>query len=265
MDAFAPLAGRLAQLRGRLGACVANADGRELFARDPDALYPAASVIKLPLLMALHAEAARGAVSLTERVPLGPTADGTGVLRHLSDVADASLRDLAMLTAIVSDNSATNRLIERVGMERVNACLDAWGCPRSRLRRAMYEREAKGENEMTPRETARLLALLVRGELVDRATSDTVLDLLARNTDASRLRRYVPGGVWFPHKEGNVDRVRNDAGIVRVEGTVIVAGFCRDLESDVDGDIALGLLGWCAYRAAGGAGADLPPALERVV
>ncbi len=261
---FEALARHLERVRGRVGVVVEDADGAVLFERRADELFPAASVIKLPLVMALYAEAAAGRVDLDERAAVGTTVDGSGVLRHLGGVGDLTLRDLATLAIIVSDNTATNPLIDRVGAEVVNSHLDRWGCPRCRLRRAMYDVAARSrglENEMTPRESARLLRLLVRGEVVDRATSDSILAILAANQDDARLRRYLPDGVWAPNKSGVIDHVRNDVGVVRVTRTVIAAGFAKELASEPEGEAILGVLGWCAYRAAGGAGEGPPPGL----
>jgi beta-lactamase class A len=265
MDDFAPLLRYLDRSAVRMGAIARDLEGRELLACDVETAYPAASVVKVPLVMALHAEAAAGRLSLDERVPVGAPVDGSGVLRHLRDLREVSLRDLARLTVIVSDNTATNRLIERVGMETVNGYLDSWGCRESRLRRAMYDFEAarRGrDNVMTPRDTARLFGMLVRGELVDRATSDALLAVFAGNQDESRLARYLPTGTDVAHKSGYIPGVRNDAGVIRVERAVIVAGFCRDLAEEARGDIALGVLGWCAYRAAGGRAGAPAPMLE---
>ncbi len=190
------------------------------------------------------------------------------MLRHLADVAELSLRDLATLTVIVSDNTATNRLIERLGFDVVNRYLDAWGCPATRLRRAMYDGERKRlgiENVMTARETVRLLGILARGELVDRGTSDAVLGVLARTQDELRLRRYLPDGVWVAHKSGWDAGIRNDAGVVRGSRPVLVAGLLSGLASPNEGDIALGVLGWCAYRAGGGEVGGPPSEGELVV
>lgn len=225
-------------------------------------------MIKLPIVMALYAEAAAGRLSLDERVAAGGRVDGSGVLRHLADVAELSLRDLATLTVIVSDNTATNRLIERLGFDVVNRYLDAWGCPTTRLRRAMYEGERKRlgiENVMTARETVRLLGILARGELVDRGTSDAVLGVLARTQDELRLRRYLPDGAWVVHKSGWDEGIRNDAGVVRGSRPVLVAGLLSGLASPHEGDIALGVLGWCAYRAGGGEVGGPPSEGELVV
>lgn len=175
---FAPVARHLARLGARARILVADAEGGELLAREADEPAPPASVIKLPLVMALYAEAAAERLDLDERLPVGAPVDGSGVLGNLRDIPDASLRDLATLAVIVSDNTATNRLIERLGFDLVNAYLDAWGCPTTRLRRAMYDLDRKRaglENVMTARETVRLLAL---------------------------LGRFLPRGAWLANKSG---------------------------------------------------------------
>src|SRR5437867_10939504 len=178
MDLFTPARAALASLQGEAGTFASDADGHALFCENEDELFPSASLIKRPLVMTLYAGAARSLVDLDERVGVGERVDGSGVLRHLRDVDRLSLRDLAMLAIIVSDNTATNRVIERIGIERAVERLREWGCPKTRRSRKMYDFEAakRGhENVMTARETVSLLRRLARGECEDRATSDAVL------------------------------------------------------------------------------------------
>src|SRR5213593_3564253 len=232
MDVFAPARAALATLPGEAAAFASDADGHALFCEREDELFPSASVIKLPLVMTLYADATRGLIDLDERVAVGDRVDGSGVLRHVRDVERLSLRDLAMLAIIVSDNTATNRLIERIGAPRVNERLAEWGCARTRLRRQMYDFDAAArgcENVMTARETASLLLRLRRGACRDRATSDAVLALLERCQDKTMLRRYLPPEAKVAHKTGTLDESRNDAGIVTAERDVVVCGFVRSL------------------------------------
>src|SRR5256885_9772911 len=165
VDAFAPARVGLASLQGEAGAFASDADGHALFCENEDEPFPSASVIELPLVMTLYADAARSVVDLDERVGVGERVDGSGVLRDVRDVERLSLRDLAMLAIVVSDNTATNRLIERIGLARVGERMSEWGCPRSRLSRKMYDFEAAKhghENVMTARETVSLLLRLQR-------------------------------------------------------------------------------------------------------
>ncbi|HET8567569.1 MAG TPA: serine hydrolase [Candidatus Limnocylindria bacterium] len=257
-DPFAPLRERALRSDGVLGALACSEDGTVLYEERADETFPAASVIKIPLVMALYADAAAGRVSLDERVAVGERAYGSGILGRLGDVGPLSLRDLAMLTIAVSDNTATNMLIDRVGADRVNERMREWGCERSVLGRKMFEKRQGRENLLTPRETASLLLRLARGECADRATSDAVIALLRECQDETRLERYLPAGTDVAHKSGWIEGVRNDAGIVRVTRTVVAAGFVRELRAPEQAAPLLGLLGWCAYRAAGGDGSPLP-------
>ena len=266
MDHFGPARSGLASFPGEAGAFACDDRGTELFAERADEVFPSASVIKLPLVMALYADAARGEVDLDERVRVGERVDGSGVLRHMGDVEAVSLRDLAMLSIIVSDNTATNLLVNRLGLERVNERMREWGCPESRFARKMYDFDAARcgkENLMTARETASLLLRLLRGDCGDRATSDAVLAILGECQDSTMLARYLPYDAKLAHKTGTLDESRNDAAIVRGEGPVVVAAFSRKLTDTGAAVSWLGVLGWCAYRAAGNSGGALPPELMR--
>ena len=91
----------VAALDGTAGLIVLDAEGRTLYERDPDATLPAASVIKIPILMSVYADAADGRLSLDERVAVGQHLPGTGVLGRVSGVTDLTVRDHATLMTIV--------------------------------------------------------------------------------------------------------------------------------------------------------------------
>lgn len=260
---------------GRVSAVVLDASGREVFTLSPDEPMPAASVIKLPLVMTLFADAAAGRMDLDERVAIGQRVGGSGVLSHLPDVPDMTLRDLAAITTTVSDNTATNRLIDRVGIVHVNERLDEWGCPATRLRRAMFDLEAKArgiENAMTARDAASLLRRVLEGAVAGEHAWISVLSLLTWNGDRTRLGRYLPPSVPLAHKDGWGDDplpVDNDVGIVRAgrgastgsaadalrNGGAVVVGFTHG----VDPLVARPLLGLLGRGAAEAAGAELGP------
>ena len=257
-ELFGPVRDWLDRTRGVSGIHVLGSDGSVLFSQRADEKFPAASVIKLPLVMALYADAAEGRLSLDERVPVGTRVGGSGVLGWLPSVGELSLRELAALTVSVSDNTAANALIDRLGVARISERLGSWGIVHSRLQRLLFDMEAKSrglENLMTPGETARLLLRLVRGECVDPATSEAVIAVLRTCQDETKLRRYLPYGAVVAHKSGWIEGVRNDAAVIWAERPVIVAAFVRETDP-VEASILLGLLGWCAYRAGG---ADVPP------
>jgi beta-lactamase class A len=259
---FAAARAELDRTRGVTGVVVRDVSGDTLFSQRSDEVFPAASVIKIPLVMALYADAAEGRLSLEERVPVGTTVGGTGILGDLRDVADVSLRDLAMLTIALSDNTATNRLIERIGVARVEERLAEWGCVRTKLARGMFDWDAQRrglENVAAPSEIVALLERLVCGELVDRATSDAVIAVLERCQDDAMLRRYLGKDVRIANKTGTLAATRNDAAIVfGPTRTVVVAAFMREVADPLAAVHILGLIGRGAARAAGLAVPPLP-------
>ncbi len=254
-DHFGPARALIDRSPFRVGALARSADGEALLEHDPDTAYPAASVIKVPLVMALYADAAEGRLDLGERVAVGERVDGSGVLRDLRDLEMLSLRDLAALSIGLSDNTATNRLIERVGTARVAERLVAWGCRATALRRRMYDFAAaeRGlENVACARELAALLARLVAGECVDRATSDAVLAVMERCDDDRKLRRFLGPNVTVPSKSGTLDASRNDVAVFRgPERTVIAAVFTGEVRDHLAAEHLLGIIGRCAAIAAG--------------
>ena len=254
-DHFGPARALIARAPYRVGVLARSTDGETLLEHDADVMLPAASVIKVPLVMALYADAADGRIDLTEQVPVGNRIDGSGVLRDLRDVATLSLRDHAALMIGLSDNTATNRVIERFGLDRVAARMAEWGIEKSLLRRAMYDFAAakRGlENVATARELVALLGRLVAGECRDRATSDAVLALMERCDDDRKLRRFLAPGTKVPSKSGTLDASRNDVAVFRgPERTVLVAAFTSEVKDPLAATHLLGIIGRCAALAAG--------------
>lgn len=245
-----------------VGVLARSADGKTLLANQPDSPYPAASVIKVPLVMTLYADAADGRIDLAEEVATGERVDGSGILRDMRDVGALSLRDLAAAMMVLSDNTATNRVIERLGLERVTARMTEWGIVNTALKRKMYDFEAakRGlENVATPSDLVALLARLVAGGCRDRATSDAVLAIMARCEDDRKLRRFLAPDTKVPSKSGTLDASRNDvavfAGSLR---TVIVAAFTSDVKDALAAEHLLGMIGRGAALAAGMSVPPLP-------
>ncbi|MDE3112556.1 MAG: serine hydrolase [Chloroflexota bacterium] len=251
-----------------MGAVLADEGGREVLALDPDGVYPAASVIKLPLVMCVYDDAEEGRLALAERLPIGSRVGGSGVLQELVDVTAMTVRDLATLAMEISDNTATNQLIERVGIDHVNERLRSWGCTATVLRRRLFDNEAKArglENLMSPRETVRLLTRVRDRAAAGSRASGEVLRLLEHNQNTQRLGSLLPPGVVLAHKDGwgsDPDFVENDAGIVRARTRVTAVGFTHGVHSTLARPL-LGVLGLAAAELAGADLSGLPPEVLR--
>lgn len=182
-----------------------------------DEIFPTASTIKIHVLLQLLARAERGEVDLNERIPvdLSNVVEGSGVLWHLTGPVELSLRDIAVLMIIVSDNTATNICIERAGIDGTNALLRSLGLQETVLRRKMLDAiaaVANRENVSTPNELVRLLFLLHEGKPSE-WTAGEALDIL-RKPKLGFIDRGLPAGTIFASKPGHVDGALCDATLV---------------------------------------------------
>lgn len=220
-SAFQQQLGDLAKTPGfRLGVAIKDLKSGQEFLVNPDVLFPQGSSIRIHLVSELFRQAAAGKLSVHEVRPFPDSArtGGFGVLRHLgAGTASMSLRDYAVLMIVVNDNSAANFLTDVLGMENVNASLVAQGTPEIKFqRRAISRREARAdlpENVGTPRAAMRSLELIYRGEVVDRSTSNAILEVLAL-PETVFLHRELPPTVRFAGESGISPNMRCEEGIV---------------------------------------------------
>jgi beta-lactamase class A len=242
-------------LRGRLGCLVCDADGRVWAEHRADELFITASVIKVPILLALAAEVDAGKFAWTEVVPPErEDAAGSGVLQHLSPLP-YTLRDLATLMIIVSDNRATNRIIDLVGMERITGYCAAAGWRKTVLARRMMDFAARNlgrENYSTPREMADLFVRLLQGKLLASGTTTLVLEILSAQQLDDRLPAWMPQEMRIAHKTGGLPDVQNDSGILYFpSGPVIASVFTNDLAAQAEGRLAIQEIGRAIADAVG--------------
>jgi len=198
-------------------------DQRALYL-NADAIYPTASTIKIAVLAELFRQHERGSGAKLGDLYTVNAKDGVGtegILQSMSaGVARITNRDLALLMVSLSDNSATNVLIDRVGMDNVNSWLTQMGLERTRLRRHMLDVKAAQEgreNTSTPRELVTMLRAIHEGRVFGKATTEEFFKMLSTQK-SSYLPRHLPADLMIANKPGNLDAVRNDAGIVFVPG-----------------------------------------------
>jgi beta-lactamase class A len=202
-----------------VGVAIKDLVTNEEFLIGADGVFPQGSCIRIHLISELYRQAAAGKLSVDEirTLPESARTGGTGVLRYMKPGSvSMSLRDYAVLIISANDHSAANFLTDIVGLENINASLAAQGTPEIKFQRKTVSRsEAKGlpENEATPRATMRALELLYRGAVVDRATSDAIIEVLAV-PEVSYFRRDLPPGVLYAGRSGSGPTMRCDAGIV---------------------------------------------------
>jgi beta-lactamase class A len=204
-------------LDGVMGYVIVDISSGERFERLPKETFPLASTIKLAILYELFKQTEEGKLKLDTVQPLDRrhVVGGSGVLNHLSAPA-MSLRDYAVLMVVLSDNSATNLLIDAVGMENVRKRMSAAGLAGLQLRRRMIDLEAArrgDENVGSADDLARLLLMIHKGDGLLPASRDGILEIL-RKPKTSALRDGVPPSVPVANKTGTLEGVAADAGIV---------------------------------------------------
>ncbi|HEY8460375.1 MAG TPA: serine hydrolase [Blastocatellia bacterium] len=206
---------------GVMGVAIKDLTTGEEIVFNDQLVFPTGGSIKIPVLIELLKQAAEGKFKLTDRrwVEKKDQVGGSGVIVNFGDHASQlSLGDLATLMIVLSDNTATNMLIDQVGMANVNRTLDELGLKRIRLRRKMIDQAASArgdENTATPREAAALMEKLYRGQVVSRQLSDDALKIL-KLRKSSPIPRLLPAGVEIANKPGGIEGAACDWAIVYV-------------------------------------------------
>jgi beta-lactamase class A len=173
----------------------------------------------------------------------GRKVGGSGVLNLLGQPSlSLSVRDTAVLMVVLSDNTATNLLIDKVGMEAVNKRMGGLGLAKTKLRRKMMDLTAAAEgreNVSTPLEMMTLLEKIWKGDALGEAYRKDLLDILALLKD-SPLRAGVPGNITVAAKPGGLEAVRCDSGIVMLPGRpYVICVMTTYLKRDADGNPAI--------------------------
>ncbi|WP_245896011.1 serine hydrolase [Deinococcus irradiatisoli] len=237
-----------AQLRdlghpGEVGLYVCALDGTVLTTLNAEQVFPAASTIKVPLLLLALERAQAGTLDLAERLTVhsGDRVGGAGVLHELGAGLQPSLQDLLTLMIIVSDNTATNMVIERLGVEAVNAWLAAGGYEHTHLVGKLQlppeqhnAAQRRGErNRTTAGEQVRLLLDLWRGAALDETHRALALSILGRQQYRDILARRWPldadgAPLYAAHtKSGELVGVHHDVGLLMLPRPLCVALLSR--------------------------------------
>jgi beta-lactamase class A len=209
-------------LDGVMGLAVKDLTSGEEFFINADEIMPQASSIKIAVLANLYIQAQQGKLKLSDEyvVRKEDLVPGSDIMLGLTPgVTRLTLRDLATMMIAVSDNSATNVLIDRAGQDNVNAMLEGLGLHGTRLRRKMMDLKAAGEgreNVSTPREMMTLLETIYRGKLLNHEMTEDFLKMLSTHKE-SALLQGLPDDAVAANKPGELEAVRNDSGIVLVK------------------------------------------------
>jgi beta-lactamase class A len=222
-----------------VGVAILDLTDHRAFYLNAEATYPTASTIKIAVLAELYRQNARtgSGAKLGDNYMMDgkDVVGGSDIMGGLTPgITKLTNRDLATMMIAVSDNSATNVLIDRVGVENVNAWLAGLGLKETRLRRHMMDvkaAQAGRENTATPHELVTLLDALHKGDALGKPGTDDFFKTLGTGK-MSYIPRLLPDGVRTANKPGDLDAVRNDAGVVFVPNRpfaiAVMTTFGRD-------------------------------------
>lgn len=245
------------KLDGALGVAILDLTTGHTFLLHADEVFPQASSIKITVLAELYRQAQRSGpqdAKLTDlytvqSADLVPDSDIMGGLTP--GVTRITNRDLATMMVAVSDNSAANVLIDRVGMKNVNDLMASLGLDHTLLRRKMMDVQAANEgreNVSTPREMMTLLADIYGGKVLDKAMTEDFLKMLSTHKE-SFLPRLLPDSVRVANKPGELEAVRNDSGIVFVPNRpYVICVMTTYLKNERDGENTISNISEAAYQ-----------------
>lgn len=205
------------QLPGGIGIAAKDLDTQESFLYHEDRLFPAASIIKLPILVECLRRTERNEISLLQIVTLKEEekVGGAGVLLDLHEGLPLTVKDLCTLMIVISDNTATNMIIDLLRIERIAQTMREIGMMSSRLeRKLMIAPHLPTPNFTTPYEVMILLEKLWNGSLLSRDSTRLALDILSRQQFREKIPRFLPSGARVAHKTGELEGVRHDCGLL---------------------------------------------------
>ena len=244
--------------RGVLGYSINNLDTGERLSMRGDETFPTASLIKVAILVTLYDLAEKGMVSLDDPLTLLKIdqVPGSGVLQYMHPGLTLTVRDAAVLMSILSDNTATNLLLDKLVIRRVWQKMEALGLPHTKVHSKVFLRIASvavdssvkyGLGVTTPNEMTRLFEMMANGKAVSPKADSAMLDILANNEDMESMQRTV-SGLAVPHKTGATDSVRTECAFFRLQARVVACALTKQNADtrwvvDNEAQLALGRIG----------------------
>ncbi|MBI3821286.1 MAG: serine hydrolase [Planctomycetes bacterium] len=257
------LAGRITPLinahKGKVAVAIKHLDTGETFFHDEDEEMPTASLIKFMIMLEVYLQVSEGRISLDDKLTLrkADMVPGSGILTyHFSDGATFPLRDAVRLMIVFSDNTATNLVLDKIGLDSTNKRLASWGMAHTNVNAKVFlgdktslnkDRTKKfGLGNTTARETILLLEKVHQGKVVSPEVCKEMLGHMKKCDDKLKLKHFLPEGIEVAHKSGTVESARTDAGILYLpSGPVTICVLTaknedRSWKDDNAGNVVIG-------------------------
>ncbi|GAA2791978.1 serine hydrolase [Saccharopolyspora taberi] len=204
-----------ADFPGRAGFAAWDLEEREPVLFGAERVVHPASTIKVLIMLAALREVQEGRLALDAEVELpADRVGGSGVLKELPSVRQMSLVDLITLMIVISDNAATNAVVEAVGFAAINDRAAEFGCQGTQVQRLLMRVEDPGTNTTCALDQARILDRLATGAALSPELTRHALGVLARQQVRDRLPAQLPDGARCWNKTGELSDVRHDVALI---------------------------------------------------
>lgn len=228
--------------KGKVSLFARNLDTGESYALNADERVRTASTIKIAVMIEAFARVNEGKIKWTDEVVLTKEkkVGGSGILNELSDNLHLTLRDAVNLMMILSDNTATNLVLDVVTTDAVNARMESLGFKNIKIMRKVFgggdstagkdpENKKYGLGMATPREMVMVMEKLERGEIISPAASKEMLELMKREQGRNAIGRSLHE-VPLASKYGALDQLRSSVGILYTKrGRIAMAISCDEM------------------------------------
>ena len=260
---------------GVVGYSVIDLETGERLNRRGDETFPTASLIKVAILVTIYDLVAKGQLSLDDPLTVLKIdqVPGSGVVQFLHNGTILTVHDATWLMCTISDNTATNLLLDRIIIRRVWAKMDSLGLQHTRVHSKSFLRNSSvamdssakyGLGVTTPNEMAHLFELMARGKAVNPAADSSMLDILEHNNTDFMLQRYA-GGARAAHKDGETNAVRTECTLWYLRNRVIACVMTKENKDqrwilDNEPQLTIANMGLAIINAFGGVPPLPPPA-----
>ena len=220
---------------GNVGIYIKDLNSGKVWEYNPDRLFPSASLIKVPIMVAICEKIKRSELSLDTLITLTrhDRAGGSGTLKWAREGTSLSVMEILYKMITESDNTATKMLLDHAGIAYFQQAFQSLGLVYTKIYPeglSLTSGRVARENYTTAREMAGLMERIYKGEMVDKNLSEFMLDVLKHNKSRSRLRKGLPLGWEIGHKTGLLRKSCHDVGVVfSPRGDYVIAVLTSDV------------------------------------
>lgn len=244
------------EFSGTIGVYAKNLKSGEIISVNSDSLFPTASVIKLPILVSFFTKSKNNELYVEDYIVIKDSqkVGGAGVIQFFKDDVKIKLIDAATLMIILSDNTATNAIIDQLGkthdekLDFVNSTMEYYGLKNTKLLNKVFSYSTKkntpeakrfGLGYSSPQEMGKLLEMIYHHQIIDSFYSDWIIRIMKNQQDESMIRKLLPyyelkegERIIVANKTGAVDQSRIDVGIVYSPKCDFVIAIFADQSKD---------------------------------